>query len=215
MNISKPYTIYTPGAGYTGYLPGCDRPALRSGKEFLAQETECRRQIAANKAETASRSYKPGVFDPDKLEDFERKEPTEADIAELVGKYDPEKMTQEEYDAFLEDLVDAGILSEYELGVLGYDGLVVVGSMKDDGTVEWSFAGGYTPDTKNPEWDDYFGRYGLAFSLEETKGNALAYAKLMTLWKPAPECSGNHEDKRYDAFTALANVLETMQAQRK
>ena len=57
-----------------------------------------------------------------------RKTLTKEEIAALAAQYNPGKMTQAEYDAFLEDLVAQGVLSKEELGRLGYQGYAVVGS---------------------------------------------------------------------------------------
>lgn len=51
-----------------------------------------------------------------------RKALTKDDIAALAAQYNPGKMSQEEYDAFLEDLVERGVLSKQELVRLGYKG---------------------------------------------------------------------------------------------
>lgn len=42
------------------------------------------------------------------------------DVAALAKKYDTQNMTQQEYDDFLEELYDLGVISEDELSLLGY-----------------------------------------------------------------------------------------------
>lgn len=44
------------------------------------------------------------------------------DIAELAGKYDPHHMSQNQYDAFLDTLVEKGVLSREDTRRLGYNG---------------------------------------------------------------------------------------------
>lgn len=47
---------------------------------------------------------------------------TDSEIDELARKYDFRHMTQETYDAFLDDLVDKGLLTRAETGYFGYGG---------------------------------------------------------------------------------------------
>ncbi len=49
---------------------------------------------------------------------------TDSEINELARKYDLRNMTQETYDAFLDDLVDKGVLTRAETGYFGYGGVV-------------------------------------------------------------------------------------------
>ena len=67
------------------------------GKEFLA---EMRAKAAAEAAEAAAKAANTAPVPRKKL--------TTDDIAELASKYDPKHMSQEEYDAFLEDMVERG-----------------------------------------------------------------------------------------------------------
>lgn len=209
---------YTPGKGYTGYLPGCDRPAMRWGTEFIEQVKERAKQNFTNKAEYTFVPNAPAIYNP--LETFERRELTKDELAELATKlatkYDPANMTQDEYDSLLDELVKEDILSRNELGPLGYHGFMVVGSLAEGGT-GINCGGSCVADTKNADWNTYFSRYGYALSLRETDGNALAYTKLMSLWKPTTGTAGwlNFAEKQCDSFTAVADILEAMQNHRK
>ena len=71
---------------------------------------------------------------------------TDEEISELANKYDFRHMTQETYDAFLDDLVDKGVLSREETGWFGYGGVVIMDAI--DGKV-------YTVNPVQPEFPAY------------------------------------------------------------
>ena len=203
----------TPGHGHAGYLPSSNRSAMGQINSAKKQAE----QHVTSKSEAAVASNAPGKYDPLKLEDFQRRKLTHKELADLAdkfsAKYDPTNMTQEDYDSFLDDLVEEGILSEHELGPLGYHGIVVLGSFDDVAT----FGGFCTRNTSSPDWDTYFSRYGYAYSLQETNGNALAYAKLMSLiQRPSGSVDYiKYKETQRSAYTAIANILEAMQNHRK
>lgn len=160
----------------------------------------------------------PVHYDP--LECFERRKLTKDELsklaAELAAKYDPANMTQEEYDSLLDDLVDQGILSKNELGPMGYHGWITVGSLAPGGTGA-NCGGALSVDTETLHSNSFYRRYGLAWSLSDTNGNAFAYAQLMALLKPHSGTDGwlTFAEKRQSSFEALANVLDAMQEHRK
>ena len=47
---------------------------------------------------------------------------SDQELAALAGKYDPRSMTQGQYDAFLDDLIEAGALSRFDAMKLGHHG---------------------------------------------------------------------------------------------
>ena len=197
MDIRDMKVTYTPGSGYTGYVPGC-KVTVRWGDEFIAQMKEQAAQKAADPAAKAEAAAP-------------RKKLTDSDLAELAEKYDPSKMTQEEYDALLDDLVDKGVLKKDEVGQLGYHGCVVVGSLAEGG---FGFGVGcYQIDGKDLTRDPF----GLCVGLSDTNGDALSYAKLMSLWKPASGSAGflAFAEKGQDSFTALADALDAIESRRK
>lgn len=195
---------YTPGYGYAGYLPGRDKPVIRYGKEFTEAMIELEKQREQEKQAAGP------------MDSFNRRELNRSELAELTSKlaakYDPSNMTQEEYDSLLDDLVKEGLLSKDELGLLGYNGKVVCG---------FSFAelaagtgGTLSVDTATLHRNPFYQRYGLASSLSDTNGNALAYAKLMALMTPTSGITAgwlNFAEKRQSSFQALASVLEAIQ----
>ena len=72
-----------------------------------------------------------GNYEPTPLPDIP---PSISDdlIRKWAEKYDPENMTQEEYQAFIDDLISAGVLQESDKSYVRYDpNLVAVGSAFD------------------------------------------------------------------------------------
>ena len=51
-----------------------------------------------------------------------RTELSDQEIAELAGKYDPRNMTQDQYNKFLDDLIEKGALSRFDAMRLGHNG---------------------------------------------------------------------------------------------
>ena len=51
-----------------------------------------------------------------------RKKLSNQEIAELASKYDPRHMTREQYDSFLDDLIEKGALSRFDAMRLGHHG---------------------------------------------------------------------------------------------
>ena len=211
MDIS---VSYTPGYGYARYLPGFDKPMICFGDEFAEFVKERATQNFANKHETVLSPNAPATYNP--MDSFDRRELTKDEFAkltaELAAKYDPANMTQEEYDSLLDDFVEEGILCKNELGPLGYHGWIIVGSLAEGGT---GLSGGtLSVDTATLHNNPFYQRYGLAFSLSDTDGNALAYAKLMALLTPTSGLTAGwlaFAEKRQSSFEALAGVLEAMQ----
>ena len=217
MNVSSQYLLtYIPGSGYTGYLDG--QVAGRWGEDSFEEMLEWKRQYAPKTEPDPSKA--PGKYDSN--DTFERRELTKQELNELAArlaeKYDPSNMTQEEYDSFLDDLVEEGILSRNQLGQLGYHGWVVLGSLKDATLSEMGGCYIRSKDIMTPHNNPYYQRYGYAMSLYDTKGNALAYASLMSILYPGSGSSAyfqNYAEKKQSNFEAMANVLEAMQRQRQ
>ena len=213
MNVSNQYLItYVPGSGWTGYLNG--KVAGRWNEDSFEEMLEWKRQYAPKTEPDPSKA--PGIYDSN--DTFERRELTKDELNELAGrlaqKYDPCNMTQEEYDSFLDELVEEGILSRNQLGLLGgYHGFVVLGTLDDmkSGWGNESFAS--ASDHSNP----LYKRYGYVNSLSDANGNALAFATEMSLLHPVSGSAGflNYAEKKQSNFEAMAEVLEAMQRQRK
>lgn len=217
MNISNQYLItYIPGSGWNGYLDG--KLAGHWGEDQFEEMVEWKRQYAPKTEPNPAKA--PGTYDPN--DTFERRELTKDEIKELATrlaeKYDPSNMTQEEYDSFLDDLVEEGILSRNQLGQLGYHGFVVLGSLKDATISEMGGVYMHSENIMTHHNNPYYQRYGYAMSLSDTNGDALAYASLMSLLHPGSGSSTyfqNYAEKRQSNFEAMAEVLEAMQRQRQ
>lgn len=121
-------------------------------------------------------------------------------------------MSQEEYDAFLEDLVERGVLSKQELVRLGYKGYTVVGSAAFDsmgfgaGSVSWAAVQDLPG--QNP--------FSLYHSLLDAGGDVLAWAKVEAILNHSSESPThlNFLKGTQDDFQALLEVLEAMQIER-
>lgn len=62
-------------------------------------------------------------WDTRKTETADRRQLSAQELAELSGKYDPSHMSQEQYDAFLDELVEMGALTPADTTWLGRGGL--------------------------------------------------------------------------------------------
>jgi len=198
-SISDAVTTYKPGEGYTATIPGCP-VTIRWGEEFLAQ-LRTAQQTSTNGEKNETRPDAPP-----------RKTLTKEEIAALAAQYNPGKMTQAEYDAFLEDLVERGVLSKQELTRLGYKGYTVVGSAAFDsmgfgaGSVSWAAVQDLPG--QNP--------FNLYHSLLDANGDVLAWAKVEAILNHSSESPThlNFLKGTQDAFQAMLEVLEAMQIQR-
>lgn len=210
MESASWYT-YTPGLGYTGYLPGYDKVPVRWGKEYTAMLEERKAQWEAEWAQNPytpplDRTSKlPAPFNP--LATFERRTLTKDELndlaTELAYKYDPTNMTDEEYDALLFELVDQGILSENELGLMGLHGQIAVGG-------GWTI-GGWAISTEDEQ------RYGSLENMHDAHGNALAYAQYIAMRRPlwGDGTWSVYAEAKLSSHKALANVLEAVQRKRQ
>lgn len=154
---------------------------------------------------------------PEKAKDEPpRKTATAADIAELAAKYRPTGMSQREYDSFLEDLVDKGILHKNDIDVLGYRGCIVIGQLSDEYFTENHSSNVYDFDAsawRGPMTSALF--EGSMVSLEAVYGNVLTMTRIKSAWKPNPCCTNPYTYQAYDANNILVDVLERMQGVRK
>ena len=182
--------------------------------DFEALRKECGYELP--QLPKTDRVFAPGKYDPKALESFERKILNKDEVkelaAELAKKYDPTNMTGAQFDSFMDDLVKEGVLSENELGALGYHGTVAVGSL-ENGNIN-SMGGSTRVDTGNPYWETYIRRYGHGNrTFEETKGNALDYVRLTLIWSKDPQ-GGEQFVKRIqtqnDAFRQMERILAAM-----
>lgn len=172
---------------------------IRWGQEFWEQLRAAQQTLAADKKE------EPAETPP-------RKTLTKDDAAALAAQYNPGKMSQEEYGAFLGDLVERGILSKQELGRLGYKGYAVVGPAVFDGK---GFGAGSVScvAVQNLPGQNPFNLY---HSLLDAGGDVLAWAKVQAILNHSsnPQTQLDFRKGTQNAFQAMLEVLEAMQSQR-
>ena len=92
------------------------------GKEFEEKLRSTIAQTAAEQTE-AAKNAPPRA----KLSD--------EDIKALADKYNPGSMSRDEYDSFLEELVDKGVLTYQEIQYMGYKGMVYL-DLSDHGNLK-------------------------------------------------------------------------------
>ena len=109
---------------------------------------------------------------------------TDEEIKELSGKFNPEDMTQEQYDEFIDYLLDKGIISDKEASYgLGQNRVVVNGTG----------CTGYIRE----------GAGNFIDSLSDADGNAMKFIEEMLKWE------GN--DERNYAFEKILSILKRIQ----
>ena len=122
---------------------------------------------------------------------------TSENISDLAAKYG-KNMSNEEYDAFLEELVDRGVLTNDEIWYLGYKGCIM--SPAVEGVVCY-------------RCDEY------GNPLEDAYGNSLEWTKTMSQYVPKSlQRAGlflHAQNFHHDAFAALDDVLGRMDAQNR
>ena len=130
-------------------------------------------------------------------EDSQRTTLTSEDISELAAKYGKD-MSDEEYDAFLEELVDRGVLTNDEILYLGYKGCIIIPA-------------GMTSACYRCD------EYGTP--LEDAYGNSLDWTKTMSQYVPKSlQRAGLFlyaQDFHHESFATLADVLGRMDAQNR
>lgn len=200
MSISSIYNsynvTYSPEWGYCA-VPK-DNPdskvSIRWGKEFEEKLKTTLAQTSAKQTE-AAKNAPPRT----KLSD--------EDIKALADKYDPSSMSRSEYDSFLEDLVDKGVLTQQEIQYMGYKGMICL-DLSGHGTTK------LTPVQINPNdpmarkwmYDGYSffgGLFKFDGSASEEKDLTLS-AKLYDMFTPSEKKAA------YSYYGALYDVVERM-----
>ena len=93
---------------------------MTSFGDALREASDARKTGAAQSRDT----YEPETISRTRL--------SSGDLAELSGRYDPHNMTQDQYDAFLDELMEKGALSRMDAARLGYHGLRVLDMEPDE-----------------------------------------------------------------------------------
>lgn len=205
MSISSVYDNYN--VTYTKW-GRCARPkdnpdskvGIHWGKEFEEKLKSTIAQTAAEQTE-ATKNAPP------------RTKLTDDDVKELASKYNPGSMTRDEYDSFLEELVDKGVLTQQEIKYMGYKGMVYL-DLSDHGSMKM------TPVQMNPsdpmarKW--MYDGYSFFGGLFKFDGSADANeemdltlsAKLYDMFTPS------EKKDAYSYYGALYNVVERMNSLR-
>ena len=120
---------------------------------------------------------------------------SEAEIQALAEKYDPQNMSQAEYDEFIRYLEKKGVLSRLENSDLGMSRITIV-----PGYFEPAYI-----------WTSSSGMGSSVRSLSDVGGNALQFAQIMSQWA-VPDSS---LQIRQGAYSKVLEILKQMNAVRE
>ena len=115
---------------------------------------------------------------------------TDTEIKELAQKYDPQKMTQKEYDNFIRYLEEKGVLSKLETCDIGMSFTRIIP--------------GYNGMTESTQW------ITTIKTLADTKGNALMFAQA----KSQLQGLGYNGQIQHEAYSKVLDILNQMNAAR-
>ena len=120
---------------------------------------------------------------------------TDAEIKELAQKYDPQQMTQEEYDSFIRYLEEKGVLSKLETCDIGMSFTRIIPGY--NGLTE-------SMGTESTQWSTKIN------TLADTKGNALLFAQT----KSQLQGLGYAGQIQQGAYSKVSDILNQMNAAR-
>ena len=120
---------------------------------------------------------------------------SEAEIQALAEKYDPQNMSQAEYDEFIRYLEKKGVLRRLETSDLGMSRITIV-----PGYFEPAYI-----------WTSSSGMGSSVRSLSDVGGNALQFAQIMSQWA-VPDSS---LQIRQGAYSKVLEILNQMNAVRR
>lgn len=115
---------------------------------------------------------------------------SEADIQALAEKYDPQNMSQAEYDEFIRYLEGKGVLSRLETSDLGMSRITIVPGYSEPAYI----------------WTSSSGMGSSVRSLSDVGGNALQFAQVMSKWE-VPDSS---VQIRQGAYSKVLGILDQM-----
>lgn len=135
-----------------------------------------------------------------------RKKLTDRELSELAGKYDPRNMTQNQYDAFLDELVEKGVLTRGDTTWLGHHGLVRLDVDMDELAEQLETgklsAGGPVTVASVGNGNELFR------SLEEADGDLIRF--LQSMMAQRDQWDGPSTRERQEALDALYDVVRRM-----
>lgn len=138
-----------------------------------------------------------------------RKKLTDQELNELAGRYDPRNMTQDQYDAFLDELVEKGVLTRGDTTWLGYHGLVRLDVDMDELAKQaetGKLTGGFGSAVIVTSLDG--GRTPLFRSLDEAEGDLIRFLESMLAQQE--QWTGPSGRERKEALDALYGVVRRM-----
>ena len=130
----------------------------------------------------------------------QRTELSDAEIAALANRYDPRDMSDEEYESFLDDLMDLGAISPFERLEMRASGLKIM----DCGFQGWTSSG--SVNSKYPY-----------FMLWEAKGDVYRWITDRVTYKEAGPFTPEQElaaSRRQAGYEALSSIVSRMAAVR-
>lgn len=152
---------------------------------------------ASKSGAVQSRNY--DTYEP---EPVNRKKLTGQEIAELAGKYDLHNMTQAQYDAFLDELVEKGALTRSDTSWLGRGGF-----QRIDVDLDTLFANGgmAAGPIRIVSLDNYGG--APKRSLEEAENDVIIWLESM-LTRQSQEIGGSRQ--KAEALSAFHDIVRRM-----
>lgn len=143
----------------------------------------------------ASQSRNYDTYEP---ESTTRTKLSDQDLADLASKYDPSNMTQDQYDSFLEDLMEKGALSRFDAMRLGYHGWRVL-------DMEQGLSGGWASATSLDDGD------ALKESLESKFNNLKGWLESMLVKQDQGTGTATSESlRKKEALDALYDIVKRM-----
>lgn len=125
-----------------------------------------------------------------------RKKLTDRELAELADRYDPRNMTQAQYDAFLDELVEKGVLTRGDTTWLGHHGMVRLDTDFD------KIAAGQTGGACVINGDT------PARSLDEAEGDLMRF--LQSMMAQQDQWTGPSSRERKEALDTLYDIIRRM-----
>lgn len=174
-----------------------DRTWYRKGFRDALQEAH-----DANKGGTV----RPPDCDTYEPERVNRIELSDQEIAELAGKYDVSNMTQDQYNEFLDELVEKGALTKSDTMWLGRSGL-----QRIDVDLDVLFTKGGAP---GPITISSAGNFNgkMKESLEDTDGNLIVWLESLLSQQKKGTNGGTRDSsgQRAEALNTLYDIVKRM-----
>lgn len=119
---------------------------------------------------------------------------TQEEIQQLAKKYDPQNMTQKEYDSFIRYLEEKGVLSPLESSDIGASVCYVIPGFSQSAQI-WTSSSSLGAEIN---------------TLGDVNGNALLFAQIMTKW----EVPGSNLQIKQGAYAKVLDILGQMNTAR-